>query len=155
LCIYRNGPLMVREMRSFRENAAEKSLRQFMHRAEFATRSTTDELLNRVTSYLAQQGFGYRVTDARPDSSRLIAAKAGSFHRLGYLFTHIGIVVICVGGLIDGNLPLKMLQLAGARVPETRDIPQSQVPPPSRLSARNASFRGNITIPEGSSADVV
>jgi cytochrome c biogenesis protein len=155
LCIYRNGPLMLREMRSFRENATERSLQQFAHRAELAVRSTTDELLNRATSYLVQHGFRYNLTDVRADGSRLIAAKAGSFHRAGYLFTHVGIVVICIGGLIDGNLPLKMLQVAGARVPETRDIPQSQVPATSRLSARNASFRGNITIPEGSSADVV
>jgi cytochrome c biogenesis protein len=155
LCIYRNGPLMVREMRSFRENAAETSLRSFAHRAQFATACPNGELVNRVTTYLSQRGFNYRLSAERPDGSRLIAAKAGSFHRVGYLFTHAGIVVICLGGLIDGNIPLKTLQLVGARVPETRDIPQSQVPSRSRLSARNASFRGNITIPEGSSADVL
>jgi cytochrome c biogenesis protein len=154
LCIYRNGPLMMREMRSFRENAAETSLRSFAHRAEFATLCPNGELVNRVTTYLSQRGFNYRLSAVRPDGSRLIAAKAGSFHRIGYLFTHAGIVVICLGGLIDGNIPLKTLQLVGARLPETRDIPQSQVPSRSRLSARNASFRGNITIPEGSSADV-
>jgi cytochrome c biogenesis protein len=155
LCIYRNGPLMVREMRSFREHAAETSLRNFAHRAEFATGRAREELVNRFTAYLSQRGFKYRLSALRPDGSRLIAAKAGSLHRIGYLFTHTGIVVICLGGLIDGNIPLKTLQLVGARVPETRDIPQSQVPSQSRLSPRNASFRGNITIPEGSSADVV
>ena len=40
-------------------------------------------------------------------------------------------------------------------MPETRDIPQSQIPPQSRLSTSNLSFRGNVTIPENSSADVV
>ena len=94
-----------------------------------------------LTAYLSQRGFNYRTSALRPDGSRLIAAKAGSFHRMGYLFTHTGIVVICIGGLIDGNIPLKTLQLVGARVPETRDIPQSQVPSQSRLP-RQRVFRG-------------
>lgn len=34
LCIYRNGPLMVREMLNFREHAAEASLQLFAHRGE-------------------------------------------------------------------------------------------------------------------------
>lgn len=155
LCVYRNGPLMVREMRNFREHAKETSLRHFAHRAEFSSQAPADELIVKAGVYLTNHGFRYKVDDARADGSRLIAAKAGSFHRLGYLFTHIGIVVICVGGLIDGNLPLKLMQVVGARVPEMRDIPQSQVPARSRLSPGNPSFRGNITIPEGSSADVL
>ncbi|MES2563714.1 MAG: cytochrome c biogenesis protein ResB, partial [Pseudomonadota bacterium] len=155
LCVYRNGPSMLREMRSYREHAKESSLRLFAHRAEFASNAPADALTGKLTHYLARQGFKLKVAADRADGSRLIAAKAGSAHRLGYLFTHIGIVVICVGGLLDGNLPLKAMQLAGYRVPETRDIPQSQVPPVSRLSPRNPSFRGNITVPEGSSADVL
>ena len=85
----------------------------------------------------------------------LIAAKAGSYHRAGYLLAHCGIVIICVGGLLDGNIPLKLLQLSGQKVVETRDIPQSKVPPESRLSPSNLSFRGNVNIPEGSSASVI
>ena len=155
LCVYRNGPSMLREMRSYRENAKETSLRLFAHRAEWVTSVPAAVLMGTLGTYLAQRGFRYKIGEARPDGSRLIAAKSGSAHRLGYLFTHIGIVVICVGGLLDGNLPLKAMQLVGYRVPETRDIPQSQVPALSRLSPRNPSFRGNITVPEGSSADVV
>jgi cytochrome c biogenesis protein len=155
LCVYSNGPSMLREMRSYRETAKETSLRLFAHRAEFTAKATGDRLLADLGRYLGQRGFRYRTSEARPDGSRLIAAKAGSAHRLGYLFTHIGIVVICIGGLLDGNLPLKVMQLAGVRVPETRDIPQSQVPPVSRLSPRNPSFRGNITVAEGSSANVL
>ena len=155
LCVYRNGPSMLREMRSFREHATETSLKHFAHTARFEAQRSAESLIERANGYLVQHGFRCRVAPARADGSRLIAAKAGSFHRLGYLFTHVGIVVICIGGLIDGNLPLKLMQLAGVRVPETRDIVQSEVPAQSRLSARNLSFRGNITIPEGSSADVV
>lgn len=35
LCIFRNGPAMLREMRNFRELASERSLQHIHHRAEF------------------------------------------------------------------------------------------------------------------------
>jgi cytochrome c biogenesis protein len=53
---------------------------------------------------------------------------------------------------MDGNLPLKLAEMVGSVVPETRDIPQSQIPPQSRLSTSNLSFRGNVTVAEGKSA---
>ncbi|HXG37060.1 MAG TPA: cytochrome c biogenesis protein ResB, partial [Dehalococcoidia bacterium] len=35
LCVYRNTPGMLREMRGYREKATEASLRSFAHKAEF------------------------------------------------------------------------------------------------------------------------
>jgi len=153
LCIYRNGPAMLREMRNFREQATERSLQHIHHRAEYALAAPAAGVLQRAAAYLAAQGFRHRITARGEDT--LIAAKAGSYHRSGYLLTHCGIVVICVGGLLDGNVPLKLRQLTGQIVLETRDVPQSQVPPQSRLSPANPSFRGNVNIPEGTSANVV
>lgn len=156
LCIYRNGPAMLREMRSFRERVTESSLGRMAHRAEIAIVADAGMFSGRLTEYLAAHGYRYRVQTAGGiRDATLIAAKTGSAHRLGYVLAHCGIVVICVGGLLDGNVPLKVLQLAGRIKIETRDLPQSQVPPPSRLSSRNMSFRGNVTLPEGTSADVV
>ena len=37
----------------------------------------------------------------------------GASNRMGYILTHLAIIVICVGGLIDGNLPLKIKALTG------------------------------------------
>jgi len=153
LCVYRNGPAMLREMRSFREQATERSLQHIHHRAEYELAAPAAGVLQRAFAYLSAQGFRYRVIERGEDT--LIAAKAGSYHRTGYLLTHCGIVVICVGGLLDGNVPLKLRQLTGQVVLETRDVPQSQVPPQSRLSPSNPSFRGNVNIPEGTSANVV
>lgn len=153
LCILRNGPAMLREMRSYREQAAERSLRLMHHRAEYALDIPADEARQRAERHLAASGYRFRRVDRGED--RLLAAKAGSYHRAGYLFAHIGIVVICIGGLLDGNIPLKLLLLTGQKTVETRDIPQSQVPAQSRLSPANLSFRGNVNIPEGSSAGVI
>jgi cytochrome c biogenesis protein len=155
MCIYRNTPLMLREMRSFREHATEISLRAFSHQAEFASSVPPDTLQVRLTGYLHGQGFRAKVGAPNEAGDILVAAKAGSYHRIGYMLTHAAIVIICLGGLIDGNIPLKAQQLLGWKKIETRDIPQSEVPAASRLSTANLSFRGGVTIPEGAGADVI
>ncbi|MFN3397872.1 MAG: cytochrome c biogenesis protein ResB [Sulfurimicrobium sp.] len=155
MCIFRNTPLMLREMRSFREHATEISLRAFSHQAEFASHVPPDALRNRLSQYLQGQGFHARMGTPSGSGDILIAAKTGSYHRLGYVLTHTAIVIICLGGLIDGNIPLKVEQLIGWKKIETRDLPLGEIPAASRLSPANLSFRGGVTIPEGSSADVV
>ena len=155
ICIYRNGPNMLREMRAYRERASEDSLKHFHHQATFHTELAQAELEERLSRYLHAQGYALR-KNQQSDDKLLIAAKSGSGHRLGYLLTHTAIVIICVGGLLDGNLPLKIQQALGYKKIETRsELPQSQVPAISRLGPTNISFRGSVTIPEGSSADVV
>ncbi len=153
VCIYRNAPNFAREMKSFREHVTEQSLNAFKHKHEAATTQTPEALAASAQRYL--EGQGYTVKNLPREDGVLLAAKAGSWNRLGYFLAHSAIVMICIGGLIDGNLVFKAQQLMGYKKIETRDIPQSQVPAISRLSPSNPSFRGSVQIPEGSSADVV
>lgn len=153
VCIYRNAPNFAREMKSFREHVSEQSLNAFKHKHEAVTTQTPEALAASVQRYL--EGQGYKVKNLPREEGVLLAAKAGSWNRLGYFLAHSAIVMICIGGLIDGNLVFKVQQLLGYKKIETRDIPQSQVPAISRLSPSNPSFRGSVQIPEGSSADVV
>lgn len=153
LCIYRNTPLMLREIRAWREHVTESSLRLFNHKAEYAMVQPLDESLQRLRRFLAANSFRFK--EVQNSDGLLIVAKAGSYQRLGYILTHAAIVIICVGGLIDGNLPLKAQELLGWKKVETRDIAETQVPPQSRLPVTNLSFRGNMTLPEGSRGDVV
>jgi len=90
---------------------------------------------------------------ANEETRTLIAAKKGSANRLGYICAHLAVVVICVGGLIDGNIPMKLMRMTGALEVETRDLPASKIPEASHLGPDNSSFRASITIPEGASAD--
>lgn len=152
LCIYRNSPLMLRELRAYREGATEKSLRAFSHRASYSV-AVGGETRARIVQFLGKRGFRFK-TVQQADGSELIAAKAGSYQRLGYILTHTAIVVICVGGLIDGNVPFKVQELLGYKKVETLDIPENEVPAISRLSVRNLSFRANMTLPEGASSNV-
>jgi len=153
LCIYRNTPSMLKELKAYRENATEKSLRAFSHQHEYASIKKIDEAKQTVAGFLTARGFRFKVVQ-HADGSELIAAKAGSYQRLGYIFTHLAIVIICIGGLMDGNVPLKVQELLGQKKVEVRDIPANEVPKESRLSVRNLSFRANMTLPEGATADV-
>ncbi|MGB9149063.1 MAG: cytochrome c biogenesis protein ResB [Burkholderiales bacterium] len=151
-CILRNTPGMLREMRIFKEHASESSLKSFAHRAEFDTAMDQPTAQKNIAMYLQAYGFKSRVQQ-NESGATLVAAKAGSSHRFGYILTHAAIVIICIGGLIDGNVPLKLLTLTSKKI-ETRDVAQSQIPPESRLSPDNLSFRANVNIPEGGNVDV-
>ncbi len=153
VCIWRNAPNFTREMKSFREHVSDQSLNAFRHKHEVATTLAPEALAANAKQYL--EGKGYKVRSLPRDGGVLLAAKAGSWNRLGYFLAHSAIVMICIGGLMDGNLVFKAQQLLGYKKIEKRDIPQSQVPAISRLSPSNPSFRGSVQIPEGSSADVV
>ena len=152
VCITRNAPNFAREMKSFREHVSEQSLAAFKHKHEVSTALPPETLAASAQRYL--EGQGYKVKNLPREDGVLLAAKAGSWNRLGYFLAHSAIVMICIGGLMDGNLVFKAQQLLGYKKIETRDIPQSGVPAISRLSPSNPSFRGSVQIPEGSSADV-
>ena len=153
LCVSRNSPMMIKEWRAFKEQATEKSLRAFSNRASFNSAHNVDETKQRLFSFLQAKGFKFK-TKLQADGSELIAAKAGTHQRLGYIFTHVAMVVIFFGGLLDGNLPLKVQELLGHKQIETLDIPESEVPEKSRLTTANPSFRANMTLPEGVSDNV-
>ena len=153
LCIYRNSPLMLKELKTYKESATEKSLRAFSHKQAYQSAYSAADTRQRLQQFLTVRGFRFKVVQ-HEDGSELIAAKAGSYQRLGYIFTHVAIVIICVGGLLDGNVPFKMQELLGYKKVETLDIPESEVPAVSRLSTANLSFRANMTLPEGTSSDV-
>lgn len=152
ICIYRNAPHMLRDMRSFRLNVRDTSLRAFHNKAEWTLALTPAEVEQRIAAQLKRKGYRLRRKDH--GDHVVLAAMNGASNRLGYLLTHVAIVIICIGGLIDGNLPLKLKEMSGQIKIETRDMPASQVPPESWLPVENPSFRGSVTVPEGSSANL-
>jgi cytochrome c biogenesis protein len=153
LCVYRNSPLMIKEWRAFKEHVTEKSLDAFSHQATFTIHANLENSKQQLIGFLGAKGFKYKIRKHH-DGSELIAAKAGTHQRLGYIFTHVAMVVILFGGLLDGNLPLKVQEMLGQKRIETLDIPESQVPAISRLTNSNPSFRANMTLPEGVSDNV-
>lgn len=153
LCIYRNTPQMLKEWRTFKEHATEKSLRAFSHQATFNLNSDIATVKQNLIQFLEAKGFKYKIKQ-QEDGSELIAAKAGTYQRWGYIFTHVAMVVILFGGLLDGNLPFKVQELLGYKRIERLDLPVSKVPAESRMSVSNPSFRGNMTLAEGATNNV-
>lgn len=150
LCLWRNIPPFLREMKSFRLNAAKKSLAAMKHTGLIGGGLTPET----AARYLQVQGFSSK-TAAREDGSVLVAAKKGAMNKWGYIFAHTAIIVICLGGLIDSNLLLKAGMLTGRIVPDNDSMFAKDFKPESTLGSGNISFRGNVNITEGQSADVV
>jgi cytochrome c biogenesis protein len=151
VCIWRNAPWMLRDMRSFRESKRERTLRQLAHHAAFRSPLPAGEAALRAAQALAAAGYATRTRNDR--EALLVSAKAGSAQRLGYVLTHTAIVTICVGGLIDSNIPLKIRLALGQAQTTSADLPLSRIPAAARLAPDNLSFRGNLFIPEGQSGD--
>jgi resB family protein len=150
LCLIRNVPPFLREIKSFRENAKEKSLAAMRHSTVLEGKMSS-EIAQR---YLEVQGFSCK-TVTREDGSVLVAAKKGAMNKWGYIFAHTALIVICLGGLIDSNLLLKIGMLTGRVVPDNHSVYAKDFKPESILGTSNLSFRGNVNITEGQSADVV
>lgn len=150
LCIVRQFAPMLREIRGFRERAREVSLRNFAHCENISPTLPTEARRNAVTAYLAGAGFRFRI-DAREDST-LVAAKQGSAGRIGYFLAHSAIVLICIGGLLDGNLPFSLKMRLDGKTPTDRQS-VADIPPSARLDKDNWSYRGNVYIPEGGTTD--
>lgn len=151
VCLIQNGPAILQSARDYREHMHGKVLAHMPQTWRWYRYSPVKPFRLQLQALLAQHG--YRVRTETSDQRTLIAAKKGAANRLGYICTHLAIVVICIGGLIDGNIPMKLQTMTGALEIETRDLPASQVPAASRLGPDNTSFRANISIPEGASAD--
>ena len=150
LCLWRNIPPFLREMKSFRLKASAQSLASMRHSA-LIEQAPSPEVAER---YLAVQGFTSKRVE-REDGSLLIAAKKGSMNKWGYIFAHLAIIVICVGGLIDSNLLLKIGMLTGKIEPDATSMFAKDFKPESTLSTNNLSFRGDVNIVEGQTVDVV
>ena len=152
VCVIRNGPAMLHDMWNLRTHVQRKSLQAMRHKAAWAVESPAEEIVTKLESNFSKLGF--RVKQTPKTGETLVSAMRGGMNRLGYLLTHLAIIVICLGGLLDSNLPLKFAEWQGRINIETRDLPLSQIPEKSKLAVGSQAFRGSVNIPEGQSSSV-
>lgn len=152
-CVVRNTPGMLRELRHFREKAQEKSLRAMHHSISFVSDQTLQTIQANSQTALKNQGFRFRTHQEA--STQVIGAMKGGANKWGYWLTHIGMIVIFIGGLLDSKLPIMLGEWRGTIKPETRNIPASEVPAISQLAANTYSYRGSVDIPEGRTANII
>ncbi len=151
VCVYRQWPGMMRDINHFRLDVQEKSLRGFHLKTEWSQPGSAESVARPLTAALGNGG--YRKRSKQREDGLMVAGMKGSASRLGYLLSHVGIVVICLGALVDGNLPLKLAEMRGDLVVETRDLAVEDIPAKSTLGDENLAFRGSVNIPEGGSAN--
>ena len=147
LCLIRNAPKVIADIKSWKDKVRESSLRAFHHKGEFAvhgTRTETAALLARLSGRL-----GYKFVTRESTGATLIAAKRGALTKLGYISAHLAIVVICLGGLLDSNLPIKLQMWMFNKTPINSSTVIGDIPPEHRLSQSNPTFRGYAWVPEG------
>jgi cytochrome c biogenesis protein len=150
-CLTRNAPKMLKDMRSWRENVREQSLRNFRHKAEWDFVGPRSALATQLTERIIARG--YKVKLVEKDQAILLAAKQGAANKWGYIFAHSAIVIICVGGLLDSDLPIRFQGWFNDKTPFVGNGVIADIPSQHRLGLGNPTFRGNTLIPEGASSN--
>ncbi len=153
LCIARNAPKMLRDMRSWRENVREQSLRNFHHHSEWRVAGTCAALTAELAARI--RASGYKVKVVAKENATLIAAKQGAANKWGYIFAHSAIVIIGIGGMLDSNLTIGLQEWMFHKTPFAGNGIIADIPAKHRLGLGNPTFRGNTLIPEGASSDTV
>jgi cytochrome c biogenesis protein len=152
LCIVRSTPKIMADLRSYKEGLREKSLLAFHHRGQGTVAETREQALARVSSELGSAGWTARIQQR--DTGVMIAARKGKPHKLGYIAAHSAIVLICVGGLSDGDMMVRLQMLLNGVTPFHGGGLITDVPANHRLGAGNPTYRANLLVPEGARAGV-
>ncbi|HAT33861.1 MAG TPA: cytochrome C biogenesis protein ResB [Janthinobacterium sp.] len=151
LCISRNAPKMIKDMRSWRANVREQSLRNFHHKNAWRSPLTRAALAGQTVARLVDAGYSAKLVEK--DQATLVAAKRGAANKFGYIFAHSAIVIILIGGLLDSDMPIRFQLWFMGKTPFAGSGLISAIPAQHRLSLSNPTFRGNTSIPEGASSD--
>jgi len=154
VCVTRNTPSFLKDMKQFSEKLSRTALQHQPNNTSFETTIDLEKQQNHATALLQHKGYKTRVHQ-RDDGSVTVAGLKGRWNRLGYLFTHISIIIICLGALLDSNLLLKYRELTGNLQAETRAVSLDEIGEKSWLDADNLSFRGSINVPEGGKTDIL
>ena len=151
-CIIRNTPKMLRDMRSWRENVREVSLRNFHHQTEWVAPLSPQALAEQTAARLQDAGYGAKIVDK--GHGILVAAKKGAANKFGYIFAHSAIIIILVGGMLDSDLPIQFQERFLGKTAFKGGGLISAIPAQHRLSVDNPTYRANTMIPEGQSSDM-
>lgn len=157
LCIARHAPKMLADLKAFKEDIRVQSLRAFHYKAEAALPAAPAQEAQRIRQALAASGWRVRLQkrETPEGDGWMVAAKAGAANKLGYIAAHSAIVLVCLGGLLDGDLFIRAQTWLGGKSVYTGGGLVSQVGPQHRLSPANPAFRGNLAVAEGTASDTV
>ncbi len=150
LCIARNTPKILVDLKNYKENIREQSLKAFHHKAEGHLNEAPEAAAKRLGALLATGGWKVKLQarDTPAGQGWMLAAKAGAANKIGYIAAHSAIVLVCVGGLLDGDLMVRAQMWFGGKEIYNGGGLIADVPAQHRLSDRNPAFRGNLLVAE-------
>ncbi|MDO9405151.1 MAG: cytochrome c biogenesis protein ResB [Polaromonas sp.] len=151
LCISRNTPKILADFGQLKEDIREKSLKAFGHKAETALNESPETAARRIGQTLVQSGWKVKLQqrNAAGGEGWMVAAKKGTANKLGYIAAHSAIVLICVGGLLDGDMMIRAQTWFNGKSIYTGGGLIADVAPEHRLSPSNPTFRANLLVAEG------
>jgi cytochrome c biogenesis protein len=154
LCIARNTPKILVDFKAYKENIREQSLKAFPHRAEGGLKESPESAANRIGQTLLGSGWKVKLQSRETPGGVgwMVAAKTGTTNKIGYLAAHSAIVLVCVGGLLDGDLVVRAQMWFNGKTPFMGGGLIADVPAEHRLSAGNPTFRGNLMVTEGTTS---
>ncbi len=151
LCIARNTPKIWVDLKTFKENIREQSLQAFGHKHQAVLLEAPEQAAQRISQMLGSGGWRVRVQQRQNQgvSSWMVAAKTGAANKLGYIAAHSAIVLVCLGGLFDGDLIVRAQMLFSGKSSYSGGGLMADVKPEHRLGPGNPTFRGNLLVAEG------
>ena len=154
LCIARNTPKILTDLKVYKESIREQSLKAFHHKAEGVVADAPEAAAHRLGQLLATGGWKVKLQsrDTAQGQGWMVAAKAGAANKLGYIAAHTAIVLVCLGGLLDGDLIVRAQMWFGGKSVYNGGGLIADVPAQHRLSERNPTFRGNLMVAEGTAS---
>lgn len=154
LCIARNTPKILVDLKSHKENIREQSLKAFPHKAEATLAETPESAARRIGQTLVGSGWKVKLQsrDTPQGTGWMVAAKAGAANKLGYIAAHSAIVLVCIGGLLDGDLMVRAQTWFNGKEAFQGGGLIADVPEQHRLSSSNPTFRGNLLVTEGTAS---
>ncbi|MBL8386828.1 MAG: cytochrome c biogenesis protein ResB [Hydrogenophaga sp.] len=154
LCIARNTPKIFADFKAFKEGIREQSLKSFPHRAQALLPDQPEVAAHRIGQDLLEAGWRVKLQsrDSREGQGWMVAAKNGAANKVGYLAAHSAIVLVCLGGLLDGDLIVRAQTWFNGKTPYTGGGMVADVPAQHRLSPSNPTFRGNLFVTEGTTS---
>ncbi|NYG32990.1 cytochrome c biogenesis protein ResB [Sphaerotilus montanus] len=146
LCVARHTPKILADLRNYKENIRESALLAFHLKASGALPLDRAQALARVSEVLANDGWKGKAQVR--EGGVMVAARQGAANKLGYIAAHSAIVLICIGGLLDGDLIVNaQMALLGKSTYAGGGLIKD-VAPEHRLSTANPTFRANLYVPE-------
>jgi cytochrome c biogenesis protein len=156
VCLCRQVPILLLEMVKFHTKVQIKSLLGLQQSTEWLLIDrNAKQILAKVTGTLISRDYSWRLRDY--GTHQVVAAVKGRYNRLGYILTHMAVVLISIGGLLDSDFWLKLKEWQGQIAVERRYLPfLKPLPQISKLQpGALPTFRGNVMLPEGSTTNFV